>query len=173
MQKSTGMVILFIHFLNWPELKVAKAVPKVTWQLFHKCSPSLHLGDLLSPVKSPEDAQSAVFAFCTCRSNSKAAQKKKKKGLKILRFTNLVYGRHMYLRFAVLFTEPQTKSATLSIPIASTHNLSWFSFQWFVNARKNFLSISKLYYMLNIPRVTALLTMRNNKLPRASSAKQI
>ncbi len=44
--------IFFIHTLNCPKLKSVSAVPKVTLQILHKCSPSLHLGDLLSPVKS-------------------------------------------------------------------------------------------------------------------------
>ncbi len=33
--------------------------------MHRKCSPSLHLGDLLSQVKSLEGEQSAVYAFYT------------------------------------------------------------------------------------------------------------
>ncbi len=45
-KKLTWAAIFFIHVLNWRELKSVRAVSKFTWPLFHKCSPSLHLGDL-------------------------------------------------------------------------------------------------------------------------------
>ncbi len=51
-RKATWAAIFWIHVLNWPGLKWARAVSKITWQVLHKCSQSLHLGDLLSPVKS-------------------------------------------------------------------------------------------------------------------------
>ncbi len=35
----------------------------LSWHLLHKWSPSLNLGDLLSPVKSLEGEQSAFLAF--------------------------------------------------------------------------------------------------------------
>ncbi len=50
-QLSTWAVIFFIHVLNWSGFTSARAVSKVTWQLFHKCSPPLHLGYLFSPVE--------------------------------------------------------------------------------------------------------------------------
>ncbi len=57
-QKST---MFFIRVLKWPELKSVGAVSKVTRELLHKCSPALHLGDLLSRFKSLEREQSAFL----------------------------------------------------------------------------------------------------------------
>ncbi len=54
--------------LNWVaifpsgfELKSIRAVSKVIWQLLHKYSPSLHLGDLLGPVKPHHTLLETVF----------------------------------------------------------------------------------------------------------------
>ncbi len=65
-KKQTEIIwaaIFFIYILNWRESKSVWAVSKSTWHLLHKYSPSLHLGDLLSQVKSLEGEQSAVLAF--------------------------------------------------------------------------------------------------------------
>ncbi len=41
----------FVHVWNWKGLNSARAVSKVTWQLLHKCSLFLHLGNFWHPVK--------------------------------------------------------------------------------------------------------------------------
>ncbi len=56
-KKLTWASIFFIHILNWREFKLVRAVSKFTWHLFHKCSLSLHLGDLQSQLKSLEGEQ--------------------------------------------------------------------------------------------------------------------
>ncbi len=64
--KKQAEIILSGHFLyscfNWRELKSDRAVSKFTWHLLHEYSLSLHLGDLVSPVKSLKDDQSAFYA---------------------------------------------------------------------------------------------------------------
>ncbi len=49
------------HFIHFECFKLT--VSKVTWHRLLKYSPPLHLGDLLSPVKSLEGEQSVVLAF--------------------------------------------------------------------------------------------------------------
>ncbi len=73
-KKLTWAAIFFIHVLNWRELKSVGAVSKFTWPLFHKRSPSLHLGDLLSPFKSLEGEQYAVLAFYAGAQNAHVGQ---------------------------------------------------------------------------------------------------
>ncbi len=51
------------------------AVSRVTWQLLHKYSPSLHFGDLFSPVKSRGRRAIGWSAKCTPRTNSRATRK--------------------------------------------------------------------------------------------------
>ncbi len=75
-QKLTWVAIVFIHVMNWRGLKSVRAASNFTWHLLHKYSPSLHLGNLLSPVKSLEGEQSAAWAFytkCKRRPNLQAA----------------------------------------------------------------------------------------------------
>ncbi len=50
--------IVLIRVLNWREMKSIRATSKATWHLFHKRNPSVHLGDLLSPLKSLEGEES-------------------------------------------------------------------------------------------------------------------
>ncbi len=66
--------INFIRVLNWRELKSVRVASNFIWHLLHKYSPSLHLGDLQSPVKLLEDEQSVVLAFYAGAQNAHVGQ---------------------------------------------------------------------------------------------------
>ncbi len=71
---SSRAAIFFIHVLNRRELKSFRATSQFIWPLIHKYSPSLHLDDLNSPVKSLEGEKSTVLAFYAGAQNAHVGQ---------------------------------------------------------------------------------------------------
>ncbi len=79
-----GPFISFIYKLanttldvNWRKTKSVWAVSKIIWHMLQLYGPSLHLGDLLSPVKSLEGEQSAVLEFYAGALNAHVGQIKR------------------------------------------------------------------------------------------------